>query len=494
MLVWLFLATLFLFWYLHRKRRFKLLDNYGFNTPPPNFFFGNLLQLREDDLKTQMKWFDEYGQDIGTLGGKIMGWYRGPSPVLWTNSPEVIKEIFIKDSENFIDRPMMDRSDTMPHLLFLKGNDWKRNRSVLAPTFTNVKMKRMSQICHATIDTLMSVIDERVTKGENIEFIDVYQRLTMETIGRCGLALDINCQKDMDDQFLRMVRSTLDNQVDLTLVLCSCFPGLESLFERIFSKRGRKRSNHIILDKCRQVLDSRRANPPFPKPVDSLQLCIDAAGENGRISDDEIVAQAILFIAAGYETTSTALTFTTYQLAKHQDIQDRLRKEIFDTLGADTSCDYDSVTSMQYLDMVLSESMRIYSPIPLHLGRKAAKETVICGRKIPKGTAVMAATWKIHHDPNFWEDPWKFDPERFSPANRDKIVDMTYLPFGDGPRSCIGRRFALMEAKMALVEIFRKYKITFSPETPDPMPYKNKGVSMSIIGNKMVLTAERLTT
>merc|ERR1711915_322816 len=115
----------------------------------------------------------------------------------------------------------------------------------------------------------------------------------------------------------------------------------------------------------------------------------------------------------------------------------------------------------------------------------------ISGRTIPKGSAVLAAIWVLHHKPEFWEDPWKFDPERFSPENRDKIVDMSYMPFGDRPRNCIGRRFALMEAKMALVEVFRRYTVTVSSLTPDPLPVRNKGLTLAIIGDKLFLEARR---
>ena len=92
-----------------------------------------------------------YGQPVGELGGKVMGWYRGPSPALWTNCPEMLKEIFIKDAESFIDRPMLDRTDNIPHLINMKGKDWKRARSTLAPTFTAAKMKKMSGIMKGTI-------------------------------------------------------------------------------------------------------------------------------------------------------------------------------------------------------------------------------------------------------------------------------------------------------------------------------------------------------
>ena len=161
-------------------------------------------------------------------------------------------------------------------------------------------------------------------------------------------------------------------------------------------------------------------------------------------------------MSSRYETTAAALNFTSYLLAKNPEIQEKLREEIDRNFPDDNvQCTYDNVFDLEYLDMVLCESMRVYPPIPLHIGRWASQERTICGKTIPQGTGVLAATWVLHHNEKFWPDPWKFDPERFAPENRDKIIEMTYMPFGEGPRNCIGRRFALMEAKMALVEFFR---------------------------------------
>jgi len=492
MILWAFIFTLILYWYVDRRKKFQLLKEYGYNVPPTNLIFGNLLELVKDDLNTQIRWMNELGESIGSQGGKIIGWYRGPSPAIWTTSPEFLKEVLIKDSENFIDRPMLDRSDNIPHLINLKGTEWKRTRSTLSPTFSSSKLKKMSEILTSTIHTTISIIDTKVEKGENVDFNEVYQRLTLETIGRCGLGMNVNCQVDEKDKLLEMVRAALDKQVDTIVILSSCFPALESLLAWIFSRRGRKRTNHVILDKCWEVLTERRRNPPHPTPVDALQLCIDAAGADGKISDYEIVAQGLIFILAGYETTAAAMNFTTYLLATHPEVQDRLREEIQQTFGDNVKPNYDNVNSLQYLDMVFSESLRLYPPIPLHLGRWARKERTICGKRIPKGTGVLAPTWALHHDPAFWKDPWKFDPERFSPENRDKIIEMSYLPFGDGPRNCIGRRFALMEAKMALVEVFRRYKVSACERTPNPLPIRNKGLTLAAVGDKIILKAERI--
>ena len=167
--------------------------------------------LVKDDLQTYWDWMEEFGEEVGSLGGRIMGWYRGPNPVITTTCPEILKEVFIKDAENFVDRPLLDRSDNIPHLINMRGQDWKRARGVLATTFTAAKMKKMSGIMGGTIQTMMKLLEDKVDNDTGVVDVnDVFQRLTLDTIGQCALAMNVNCQVDREDKFLKMIRAALD--------------------------------------------------------------------------------------------------------------------------------------------------------------------------------------------------------------------------------------------------------------------------------------------
>ena len=167
--------------------------------------------LVKDDLQTYWTWMEEFGEEVGSMGGRIMGWYRGPNPVITTTCPEILKEVFIKDAENFVDRPLLDRSDNIPHLINMRGQDWKRARGVLATTFTAAKMKKMSGIMGGTIKTMMKLLEDKVDNDTGVVDVnDVFQRLTLDTIGQCALAMNVNCQVDREDNFLKMIRAALD--------------------------------------------------------------------------------------------------------------------------------------------------------------------------------------------------------------------------------------------------------------------------------------------
>ena len=198
-------------WHLERRKKFQILSSHNFNVPPTNYIFGNLHQMARDDLATMTSWFEQYGEEVGQMGGRILGWYRGPNPALLTTSPEILKEVFIKDAENFTDRPMLDRSDNIPHLINMRGQDWKRARGVLATTFTAAKMKKMSGIMGGTIKTMMKLLEDKVDNDTGVVDVnDVFQRLTLDTIGQCALAMNVNCQVDREDNFLKMIRAALD--------------------------------------------------------------------------------------------------------------------------------------------------------------------------------------------------------------------------------------------------------------------------------------------
>ncbi|KAB1263435.1 Cytochrome P450 3A12 [Camelus dromedarius] len=182
------------------------------------------------------------------------------------------------------------------------------------------------------------------------------------------------------------------------------------------------------------------------------------------LTDLEIVAQGIIFIFAGYETTSNSLSFIMYELATHPDVQQKLQKEIDATFPNKAPPTYDGLLHMEYLDMVVNETLRIF-PLAGRLERVCKKDVEINGVFIPKGTVVMVPVYALHKDPALWTEPEEFRPERFSKKNQDSINPYTYLPFGTGPRNCIGTRFAMMSMKLALAKVLQNFSFKPCKET-----------------------------
>ncbi|CAF1197307.1 unnamed protein product [Adineta steineri] len=194
---------------------------------------------------------------------------------------------------------------------------------------------------------------------------------------------------------------------------------------------------------------------------------------NKTLDEDEILAQSVLFFSVGFETSSQLLAYCTYCLSLNPLCQEQLHYEIEQTLNSNQNeLDYNTVSKMTYLDAVLSETLRLYNPV-LRMERQASEDYILgnTGIVIRKGMIVGIPVWALHHDPQYYPEPYVFKPERFSAENRERIVPYTYLPFGAGPRNCIGTRFALLETKIALIKALSKYRFIPSKNTQVPLRF-----------------------
>ena len=233
---------------------------------------------------------------------------------------------------------------------------------------------------------------------------------------------------------------------------------------------------------AKEIIKSRRQQGLAGRK-DLLHLMMVANEETtvegvSKLSDEEIVSQSVLFLLAGYETSSNTLSFTLYHLALNPDVQDKLRKEIIQAMESNANKPlYEVVQSIEYLDCVIMEAQRLY-PATVQVNRECREDYDLNGIHIPAGTEIVIPLYALHHDPDAWQDPEKFDPERFRGPAKDARHAFQFLPFGAGPRNCIGMRFALMEIKIALIRILTKYKFVQSPETQVPLVIQS-GASLS---------------
>jgi len=198
-----------------------------------------------------------------------------------------------------------------------------------------------------------------------------------------------------------------------------------------------------------------------------------------NLSMDELVAQCVIFFIAGYDTTASTLSFATYFLALNEDVQEKARQEIKDCLKESKGeLTYEAVQSMKYLDNVISETLRLYPPAT-RLERKADENYKLgdTGITVTKDMMVTVPIYAIHRDSKYFPDPEKFDPDRFTTEERATRDPYTYMPFGAGPRNCVGMRFALLEVKIALIHAISHFNIKKCPQTNIPMEFCN-GVAL----------------
>eukprot|EP00102_Acyrthosiphon_pisum_P014916 XP_008185222.1 PREDICTED: cytochrome P450 3A19-like [Acyrthosiphon pisum] len=201
-------------------------------------------------------------------------------------------------------------------------------------------------------------------------------------------------------------------------------------------------------------------------------LVLGSTNENG-FTEQDIVANAILMFFAGFEPVSSTLSFCLYQLALNQHNQEEMRDEMNSKVKEHGKINNDFLVDLHYSDMVLAETGRMYG-VTNALFRETVKTYQVPGESlvIKKGTRIMIPLNSIHHDSEYYPDPYKFDPQRFSPEKTKRMSD-TYLPFGDGPRFCIGKRFAELEMKMVLSQILTTFRVLPGEKTEVPLKFKS---------------------
>jgi cytochrome P450 family 9 len=271
-------------------------------------------------------------------------------------------------------------------------------------------------------------------------------------------------------------------------------PRVSDYFSKIIEEtlRTRKEKQIVRPDMIHLLMEAQKGRQHHDEEVkvsEGFSSVSDSELTKNRrkqeITVEDITAQAFIFFLAGFETTSTLLTFTCYELAIDQDVQNRLREEIQSVSAKPT---YESLLGMKYLDKVVSEALRKW-PSAVITDREVSKEFTIQptepGEKpllLEKGIVCWLPMFAMHRDPRFYPDPEKFDPERFNDENKHKINPAMYMPFGAGPRNCIGSRFALLEAKLILFHIFKNFEVVTVERTPVPLVLDKDRITLTAKG------------
>jgi len=297
----------------------------------------------------------------------------------------------------------------------------------------------------------------------------------MDVILLCAFGIQADSQNNPDEPAITAAKKVVSGSASqrAILSLLSLLPFGNKLAEIFPSLLIRDMKD--LLDISKQIVAAKTsATISSTSRKDFLDLMLKAASdeslsESKRMSEAEVVAQSMIFLFAGYETSSNTLGFVCYHLATNPDVQGKLQKEI-DSVWNDESQmpSYETVNELPYLDMVISETLRLYPPGLIAI-RQCTEDCMLKDLKVPKGMSVTIPMYCIHRDPRIWPNPEKFDPERFTPEAKQSRDPYAYMPFGHGPRNCIGMRFAQMEMKLVLARILKKYSFETAPDTKIPL-------------------------
>nr|QUF59372.1 cytochrome p450 CYP3044B5 [Brachionus angularis] len=460
-------------------------DKFNLKSPTPWPFFGNFFSI----IKRGMPYNDKYMIDNY---GKTMGYYEGSLPVVLTADPKLLKLMLIKDFHHFSNRNVFEafQFDPLDKILsFLKDEEWKNVRSILSTVFSSGKLKSMSKLMIECSNRLKENLTELEEKDEYFDARKIFGYLSLDVMCSCCFGFTVDSMKDPDNEVLKHVKRLFLDSIDKDprVILIVLFPKFADFLRKrnLFSLIPKESTDYLKFLTA-EIIERRKKR--LEKRDDFIQIMVEheerinneesiqqqSSGEKWdsksghlkkTLTSEEIFSQAFLFLFAGYETSSIALNLISYNLATNPECQDLLCEEIDKLIEKYGEVNYEMVHEMNYMNMVIDETLRMYPPA-IRFDRVADDDYEYEGIKIKKGALVIVPIWALHYDKEIYPDPEKFIPERFNEENKKLRENCTYLPFGAGPRNCIGMRFALLEIKFTLATILSKFKFVKCDKTP----------------------------
>ncbi|XP_066222279.1 thromboxane-A synthase isoform X3 [Saccopteryx leptura] len=442
----------FLKWY--STSAFSRLEKLGIRHPKPSPFIGNLTFFRQGFWESQM--------ELRRLYGHLCGYYLGRRMFVVISDPDMIKQVLVENFANFTNRMMMPL---------------------------------ISQAC----DLLLAHLKGYAESGNAFDIQRCYSCYSTDVVASVAFGTPVDSQKSPKDPFVKHCRRFFASSIPRPLlVLILSFPSIMVPLARILPNKNQEELNGFFNKLIRNVIALRDQQAAEERRRDFLQMVLDArhsatsvgvesfdivrqvfsnecsAGPSQKyqprqlskpLTVDEVVGQAFLFLIAGYEIVTNTLSFATYLLATNPDCQEKLLREVDHFNEKYTAPEYCSLQEgLPYLDMVIAETLRMYPPA-FRFTREAAQDCEVLGQRIPAGTVVEMAVGALHHDPEHWPRPEAFDPKRFTAEAQRSRRPFTYLPFGGGPRSCLGVRLGLLEVKLTLLHVLREFRFEACPET-----------------------------
>jgi cytochrome P450 len=414
--------------------------------PPGNFLLGTLLDAWADPLTMMTKGVREYGEIVGFRFAYIR--------YVVVADPEGIKHVLVGNHRNYTKSVNYAGLKVIlgNGLLTAEGDAWKKQRRMTQPAFHRERLAGFAETMAECTRDMLDRWDGRESSAP-VDAHEEMMRLTFRIVGRTLLSAEVDGDAKAIGEAMTVGIKWANDYVESVVRLPPWIPtpanvrfnralrAIDGLMDRIITERKKSTERHDdLLGMFMEMKD-------------------EETGEG--MSDKQLRDELLTLVLAGHETTANALSFALYVLSQHPNVLKDLRSEVDGVLGsrAPTLAD---LPKLPYTMQVIEEVMRLYPPAWC-MERQAIEEDVINGHRIPKGAIIGIAPWVTHRLPRLWTNPEGFDPSRFSKEAKDARHKHAYLPFGGGPRTCIGNAFALMEMQIVLAMLVQRYRVDLVP-------------------------------
>ena len=423
-------------------------------------------------FRNQLEVYKLLGEVTKNTRTKLIGiWIGCLFPIINAVHPDTIK-ILLKSSAP---KPMTitGYKGVIPWLgdglLVSKGKKWERNRKLLTPAFHFDILKSYITIYNQVADTLVDKLSS--LSESSVGSVEIYEPVGLaafDTMLRCAFSYDSNVQEQGSSHpYVHAVKMLGTLIAARTMKPWQYWYPLYMLTPSGF--QFRKYVNYVhrfdedIIRKRTSAL-SKDSSLLEKRYFDFLDILLTAKDENGvGLTQREIRDEVDTFLFEGHDTTSSSITWAIYNLAKHQEEQENVYQEVIEVIRETSDIEWKDLNNLKRLGMFIRESIRHSTPVPT-ITRITTNETVLDGAVIPAGVQVLLNLHIVHNREDVWDDPEKFDPERFEDDKVKARDPYAYIPFSAGSRNCIGKQFALDEIKVVVAKIIRRFKVTVDPD------------------------------
>jgi cytochrome P450 len=385
-------------------------------------------QLARDPLNYFLTLTREYGD--------VVRYRPAPDPAYLVNHPDYVRHILVDNYRNYTKDTYINnkfKNLVGDGLVTSEGQVWRQQRRLMQPAFQHNRIEKLDQPIVEITRARLEKWRAAASRGEPVDIAAEMASLTLSITTKALFGIDLGEEVDEVGRAVTMGGDLLEK------------PNHPRFRNGLQTVKG-------IVD--RLIAERRRS---FVDNGDLLAILINTRDEltGARWDDDQLRDQVLTLLLAGYETTSSALTWTWYLLSQHEAVFERMHAEACQVLG-NRLPGYADLASLSYTRNVFQEGMRLYPPAWV-LGRRALADDAVGGFRIPAGTIVAISPYTLHRHLDFWENPEQFDPDRFLPERFAGMHRYAYIPFGGGPRLCIGYHFAFLEAQIILAMIAREF-------------------------------------
>ena len=366
--------------------------------------------------------------------------------------PDQIEEVLRSKSQHFIkDRPLQISTSVFGRgLLTSEGDLWRRQRRLIQPAFLAQQVRGYGPVMVEGAGRMLATWRDGQVRDIHAELM----RVTFNVVARCLFGADLAERAERVEMAVGVLSDHFLNPLFWSPILRR-LPAPSNLRFR----RAVRLLDGIVYDLIRQGRGGGL------DPGSLLSRLLEAQRQaGGRLTNRQLRDEMVTLLLAGHETTSLALSYTFYLLARHPEAEARLVAELQEALGGRAPTAED-VPRLRYAEWVVKEAMRLYPPA-WGLGREAIADCEVGGYHVPRGTQVLTIQWVVHRDPRWFEEPEAFRPERWADDLERRLPRCAYFPFGDGPRICVGQQFALTEAVLVLATVARRYRLTLVGDEP----------------------------